>query len=219
MADLMKLVDKGFKEMDKGQSPNLETAYLQLLDYSIMDQSADVGNKAEWALNDQTAAHSDNGELHEMKLQFNPTSLHITGNPRKKKKRRDMQYHKDEKKKHKVSLDEAPHQRQTLSFEFFIDDTSPLITTKSDMEKIDRTQVGKNLLDGYKKGDIYEIVSGYQQLVRNPILSHVAFCYGSFYFEGYIDDIDVEFSMFTREGIPVRAKINLTMKLLDTTET
>lgn len=89
--------------------------------------------------------------------------------------------------------------KQTLTLELFFDTSGKKILGQGSVVATDVSKVTKKFVALTRpKGEVH----------APPI---VCFVWGSLHFRGYIPDIKTTYTMFTSEGMPVRAKMSLTI--------
>jgi len=68
----------------------------------------------------------------------------------------------------------------------------------------------KDVSDAFQALENLFVVDGDQKLAKKVLLE-----YGAMSFVGYITNLSIEYTMFTRTGVPVRAKVDISMLLLN----
>ncbi|MCT4593113.1 MAG: LysM peptidoglycan-binding domain-containing protein [Anaeromicrobium sp.] len=93
---------------------------------------------------------------------------------------------------------------QTLSMKLFFDTYTMKTDSKKDYKDVrDFTKEIKNLMNIYSDD-------------HTPPLCAVT--WGSLYFKGYLESLNERFTMFSNEGVPLRAHLDVTFKKVETVE-
>ena len=104
------------------------------------------------------------------------------------------------------------HRRADYSWEeYSIKVTIPLRLDKSD-EYIQGRAMGET---EEKDISVGVDVEGFIAMARNPNTSYFTFSWGSLCYSGKLVSVSGQYTMFTPEGIPIRAEVSLTMKCYD----
>ncbi|SFK91549.1 hypothetical protein SAMN05216390_10557 [Lachnospiraceae bacterium KH1T2] len=207
----------------------MENALIKLLDYDLEEsmekkqtseeQSQKTSGILQKASNllfgSKNSGKEESSDGSVFKIQIMPSSLKFTGGGGKKKQNRDMQSKEKETKQDKMSMEETTERSQLLSFEFIVDGTQKIASSMFNTFSPIKIPNVTSLADGYNSGDITKTVEGIKQMARIPHMSHIAFCWGNMYYEGFVENIGTEYTMFSNGGKPVRAKISLTMKVMN----
>lgn len=166
----------------------LETAFLRL--YSYFDtQGFSMTEKAKSALKGNYAPQNESQEK-VIKVQFNPTELNFSLSGR-------------ENEEDKVSVNpgrnrgmehaKAREQREMAHLKI------PLI------------------FDGSlspKQQSVLSVVEGFLTMIEDAGVRKIDFWWGSLFYRGVLESASAEYQLFNAQGIPVRAKVDLELKLL-----
>ena len=206
----------------------METALIKLLDYDLEESmnktpsaeeksqgTMDKLKKASGLASDSDAGGGDDGNV--LKIQLAPDSLSFSSSGETKKQNRDMQNKEKEQKQDSMSMEEVPGNNQMLSFDFYVDGSKKIAASTVNTVSPVKVPPISNLSEGYNDVDITPIVEGFKDMARVPHMSHVAFCWGNMYYEGFVRSISTEYTMFTKEGKPVRAKMSINIQLMTIT--
>lgn len=68
-----------------------------------------------------------------------------------------------------------------------------------------------------KKRSVQKQVEGLIGALRNDCTRKIAFCWGSMRYQGVMTHVSAEYTMFSTDGVPIRATVNLGMLLADDT--
>lgn len=198
---IIKLLDYDLKEkMESGGSDNKKTS-------SVLEKASDkISGKSSSENKD-----SDDGKI--LQIALAPGSLKISGAGEEKEQKRDMQPKNKESEQDKMSMEETPARNSSLSFDFWVDGSKRIEPSKINSFTPLNIPQFNELQEGYKDVDISTMVEGFKQLAKVPKMSHIAFCWGNLYYEGIVQSVTAEYTMFAKSGNPVRAKISLRMRL------
>lgn len=75
----------------------------------------------------------------------------------------------------------------------------------------------KLIFDGTieKESQVQTEVEGFLAIVKNPYIRQASFHWGKQYYYGKITDVQAEYNMFSSEGIPLRAFVDIKMELFE----
>ena len=75
----------------------------------------------------------------------------------------------------------------------------------------------KLIFDGTidEKPQVQTEVEGFLAVVKNPYIRQASFHWGKQYYYGKITDVRAEYSMFTVDGVPLRAFVDIKMELFE----
>lgn len=130
------------------------------------------------------------GRTERINLQFNPSEYRFSKGVEYKKTR------SNKTNSDNIQLEEID--KGTLSFSTLFDTYMTLSREKKDVR------------ESFSK--LEEIIDIKDDKLNIPKLR---LCYGKMKYTGYLNRLDVEYTMFSRTGVPVRAKLDIVMKLID----
>ena len=144
-------------------------------------------------------------------LQFNPSSLRISGRGPAYVPLQDYTENKE-----KADTDKQTCMIQ-VSMQFVIDQEDNFDAFMADKMNLSLTQLGQNIAKGVMKvmdknaPTVMDIAEGFAAALRNPATQEVHIAWGSLYYEGIMNNVNVQYTMFNLMGAPVRAVISLTL--------
>lgn len=178
-----------------------ETAYMEFIDYREQaemapGQGGSVAGRASDALKQGlTGSRQQQTETKVIAVQFQPSSLQFqAGAVRPARSRGDISKPEGGKQEKRENAEAAEPDNMTMSFNLIFDRSI------------------------YEDCDVAPEVEGLLAAVRNPFTRQASFNWGEMYYKGRVTGIQVSYEMFSKDGVPVRAKVSLTMKLEDTSE-
>ncbi len=176
-----------------------ETAYMEFYDYRdqvAMQAATDAGILGQAALLLQNGAAGSKSRPSETKIipvQFRPSSLRFqSSSGEKESSRGDISKPEGTRKRKPENAAPAAPERMTMSMSLIFDRTA------------------------CQDSDVMPQVEGFLAAVRNPFTRQVSFNWGALYYKGRVTEIQVDYEMFGQDGSPVRARMDLTMALSDT---
>lgn len=176
-----------------------ETAYMEFYDYRdqvAMQAGTNTGFSGQAALVLQNGVAGSKSRALETKIipvQFQPSSLRFqSSSGAKEGSRGDISKPEDTRRRKPENAEPASPERLSMSVSLLFDDTL------------------------YEKENVMPRVEGMLAAVRNPFTRQVSFHWGELYYRGRVTEIQAEYEMFGRDGSPVRARVDLTIALSDT---
>ncbi|MBO5292136.1 MAG: hypothetical protein J6B10_03025 [Lachnospiraceae bacterium] len=176
-----------------------ETAYMEFYDYR---EQAAMQSGTDSQILGQTGSVLNNGlmgknnaasESRIIAVQFQPSSLQFQASAQAMSCfRGDISKPADEGKERRENAEPASPGNLTMSVSLIFDRTI------------------------YEDSDVTPQVEGFLAAVRSPFTRQVSFNWGELYYKGRITGIQVSYEMFTGSGVPMRAKMDITMALSDT---
>lgn len=139
------------------------------------------------------------GEKEQFEVQFNPAELEIEGNAR-------IAETQNGTGKNHQNIDYG-----SLGSKIIV--RIPLIFDKS----LEMDSVASNVMYRTMKKDISVAgqVSDFLDAVRNPFARSIRFCWGNMIYKGQLASTAAEYTMFAKDGEPVRAKVTLEILCTD----
>ncbi len=126
-----------------------------------------------------------------VKVQFNPSALNFSmGAAHKTDSRGDIGYSKNGKKKY-ADYNTVRRKGLSLGMELIFDDTTsrnPDVITNAD-----------------------EFIS----IIKNPYMRKVDFYWGKMRYSGIVENVETEFTYFTKAAQPARAKVHFSMDITE----
>ncbi len=151
-----------------------------------------IGNNPETAtfvLRDSREKAS--GEKKIVQAQFNPASLQFSmGAAQKTDSRGDIGYSQNEYKKY-ADHNTVSRTGIRLSMELTFDGTTQ------------------------EKPDVITAADEFMYLVKNPYMRNVDFYWGRLQYSGIVESVETEFTYFTKEAAPARAKVSFSMNITE----
>ena len=145
---------------------------------------------AKKALTGAATRKKDDAEI--LDVQFNPSTLEFTVSPGATPEVRDVQAHDKEKEDLRAEKWTGSKQNMTLSMTLVFDSLSG------------------------SKTPVDDVVMSFLGTVESPAVSKVAFCWGKLRFEGIMQTVDADYTMFEPDGTPQKANVRITMKVWKT---
>ncbi len=109
-----------------------------------------------------------------------------------------------------------------FSVKLYLDNLDDLVRT--DYSRMDELQVSVDTAEGFytafttdkttRERKLYDQVNGLVQSLNSASTRKVEFCWNKFSFLGLVTGVQVEYTMFTYSGNPIRATIDLTLRQL-----
>ncbi|MCM1257763.1 MAG: hypothetical protein NC307_07900 [Roseburia sp.] len=166
----------------------LETALIKIFSYSGTD-GVSATEKAKAALTGNYFSGRGEGEK-VINVQFNPTKLSFSSSKdgSREKEKVSVNSGKDDRMEH------APAQEIIDTLRLNI----PLVFDQS-LEKFQSVQ---------------PVVEGFMTMIEDSFVRRIAFCWGVLYYEGVLESISAEYELFDALGIPIRAKVDLDLKII-----
>ncbi len=176
-----------------------ETAYMEFYDYRdqvAMQAGANTGFSGQTALVLQNGVDGSKSRTLETKIipvQFQPSSLRFQSSSRTKEgSRGDISKPEDTRRRKPENAEPAAPERLTMSLSLIFDHTL------------------------HEEGNVMTRVEGLLAAVRSPFTRQVSFNWGELYYKGRVTEIEAEYEMFGQDGSPVRARVDLTIAMSDT---
>lgn len=156
-------------------------------------------------------------------VQFNPTSIHLQSHAGD-----------DDVSKTNYKPDGTPgitngsmDLHVDMSVDLIFDQISNMASFKSDILDLSVTDKATELagaagsavmgaLTGHSAVSVQQIVEGFVALMRNPLCRDICFEWGDLKYEGTLRSCNTSYTMFDMLGNPVRAKVTLTIYLVET---
>ena len=172
-------------------------------------------------------------------VMFNPSDLSITGwggeeIPTQRYDKADEKLSKEELKKREDAENEklrnatvvAAATRAELNVKLIFDKVDPQDAFYSDKFTLSQTSIAKGAAKAIKKGiksglggyDSHSVqpdVEAFTAMLRDPMKRLVIFTWGTMSYQGMLNNISAEYTMFNVLGEPVRATVSLGIIILD----
>lgn len=170
------------------QTEVLETAYLEIFDQRQAMPVSMSNAITQNALAGISGRQNSYQQSNVLKVQFNPNTLEFTAGIQREERKR-----------------------------FNIERNDNGEVEEADISKcMDAVTVAISLVFDrsiYQDSSVEPEVEGFLAMVQNPYVRKVAFHWGSQYYVGKIKDIKAEYKLFNRQGIPMRATVDFSIKL------
>jgi len=139
---------------------------------------------------DKNSAASDK-KYKIVKVQFNPAALNFSmGTARKTDSRGDIGYSKEGKKRY-ADYNTVKRKGISLSIELVFDGTTQ------------------------KKPDVITNADEFMYIIKNPYMRRVDFYWGKMQYSGIVESVETEFTYFTADAAPARAKVSFSMDITE----
>ncbi len=126
-----------------------------------------------------------------VKVQFNPSSLNFSmGSARKTDSRGDIGYSKNGQKKY-ADHNTVSRKGISLSIELVFDGTTE------------------------EKPNVITNADEFMCIIKNPYMRKVDFYWGKMQYSGIVESVETEYTYFTKEAVPARAKVNFSMDITE----
>ncbi|MBQ7680051.1 MAG: hypothetical protein IJT34_09415 [Butyrivibrio sp.] len=167
------------------------------------------------ALEDTLAANSLNAAEKKFIVQFNPStlSLHARGEGFMPMLSYGENSQPGQDTKSKV--------RVYLTVQLVFDQVDPLDAFIQDKTNIAVTNVATGAaktvmtVAGKKKVTVQETVEGFIAMLRSPNTRMVTFSWGQMYYQGVVNNVSAQYTMFNMQGQPIRAHVSLSIMCVD----
>ncbi len=126
-----------------------------------------------------------------VKVQFNPASLNFSmGTARKTDSRGDIGYSEDGQRKY-ADYNTVSRKGISLSIELVFDGTTE------------------------EKPNVITNADEFMYIIKNPYMRKVDFYWGKMQYFGIVENVETEYTYFTKEAVPVRAKVSFSMDITE----
>lgn len=146
-------------------------------------------------------------------VMFNPSSLRIGGRGGGREAKTNFSGSGSQ-----VEMEEG-NVRITLSVQLIFDRTSPSQSFLSDKLNTSTTAIATNVGSAILSGtgattySVKEDVEAFTAALHNPETREMIFCWGDMKYEGYLENVSANYTMFDPLGKPTRAEVGLSMVL------
>lgn len=164
----------------------LETAYIRIYSYDGTGDTP-MTQRAQNALRGNGSFLKSGGDL--IPVQFNPAKLSFSSNQ------------KGVGEKDKVSVNQGKDQRM---------EHAPA------QEKMDDMRLKIPLVFDRSLSAVHSVipvVEGFLTMIEDSYVRRIAFCWGTQYYEGVLESVSAEYELFDPLGTPMRAKVDLDIKM------
>ncbi len=132
-------------------------------------------------------------DTEQLEVQFNPAELKISASTKKSRPQ--------------TGIDVKHKKAQYGSLGVQVSVSIPLIFDVSDEKD---GVIGNNISNKLKKGnDLAAKVDKFIETIKDPYLRNIRFSWGNLLYEGKLYSVDVNYTMFNRDGSPIRASVDL----------
>lgn len=155
-------------------------------------------------------------------VKFNPSQINFQGVGGVKVEKRDYEVqYKDKEKKVDIRY-QAMQPRIQMNLQLLFDDcerTEAFMAEKATDTSawLDTGIRGIVNTITQKRYSVRSQVEGFIGALRNPHTRKISFCWGRMKYEGVLNQVNVEYTMFSTDGNPIRANVNLGILLVDET--
>lgn len=141
-------------------------------------------------------------------VQFNPSTLSLSADRRKKDPKKDVS---DNKMSTNDDMMEFP--RNTMSVKLIFDQVNNCDAFMNEMLVLNPTSITAQVVNTVKKKEftVLPYVEGFIAAIRNPYTRGLTFQWGNFTFSGNLESVNAAYTMFSVSGQPVRAEITLSV--------
>lgn len=166
-----------------------ETAYIELIDARSYLSHPVTTARTKSILSGLSAERQRPFDV--FKVQFNPGTLKLSGGSGKTSKGKKGLTSDDEGNTQDCEIPDSPG-RLTLSVTLVFDRSI------------------------YVDSSVQPEVEGFLAVIKNPFTRKIAFHWGSLYFMGQLNSVSADYVMFNLLGIPMRAKVDISMEVFET---
>lgn len=144
----------------------------------------------------------------QFRVQFNPSSLSISTDRRKKDPKKDVS-----EKTAAVDNDIMDFPTNTMSVKLIFDRVNNQDAFMNENLVLNPTSVAAQVTRAVKKEEftVQPYVDGFIAAIRNPYTRKLTFQWGDFTFSGNLKSINAVYTMFSTSGQPVRAEVTLSV--------
>lgn len=111
--------------------------------------------------------------------------------------------------------------RVYLTVQLVFDQVDPLDAFIQDKTNVAPTNLATGgiktamTIAGKKKVTVQETVEGFIAMLRSPNTRNVKFSWGQMYYEGVVNNVNAQYTMFNMQGQPIRAHVSLSIMCVD----
>jgi hypothetical protein len=171
----------------------LETAYIEVEDYSGFEQSKLSASKIKSilsGLSDEKTKESSQSK--KIKVQFNPDSLSFSSGGGSQSKKSKTSIVMNEEGKATQAEAEDSQEAIDISFKLIFDRST------------------------YKDSSVQPDIEQFLAMLKKPYVRQITFYWGTMCYKGALKSISAEYVLFNSTGIPMRAIVNLSMQVMNT---
>lgn len=172
--------------MDNLGGMYLQKAYIQIEKISLEAGENHVAAAADRLLGKIAAAGKSQKTVYQFTVPFNPSELQISSQGGTVLKKADLQSPK-ESNPGETYVYETVKPRRNLSVKLIFDEAEPSIT------------------------GVTRQVEGFLAAVRSPASRNIYFGWNKFGFSGSLEHVSAQYTMFSSQGIPLRAEVTLSI--------
>ncbi|MCI8670050.1 MAG: hypothetical protein HFI34_11125 [Lachnospiraceae bacterium] len=142
------------------------------------------------------------------RVQFNPSSLSISTDRRKKDPKKDVS-----EKNMAADIDIMDFPSNTMSVKLIFDRVNNQDAFMNENLVLNPTSIAAQVTHAVKKEEftVQPYVDGFTAAIRNPDTRKLTFQWGDFTFSGTLKSVSAVYTMFSISGRPVRAEVTLSV--------
>ncbi len=213
------------KEMESQKVPGTSGLGSPSVLGSVVPSS--IAGAIQGAIADKTGINEGKGAGYDKSIlvQFNPSSIHLSGHAGDD----DVQITNFNQSGKPGIGNGAMDLQMEMSVELIFDQTNNSFAFKEDLLSMGLVDAGRavtnvakgaamDALTGNTKVSVQQIVESFIAIMRNENCRMVCFEWGDLKYEGSLRRLNTEYTMFDITGAPVRAKVRMSIYLVETSD-